>query len=380
MADKRVTDLDPIVTAPISGVMHFVDITDSTQNAAGSSFKVTKADFLKENTAAIAVNSNSISANTVSINANITAISSNTSSTATNAAAIALNTAKVGYTEALVSANVSVSANTAKVGITTAQSSAIVTNTAKVSFDSTSSTRLANTSGTNTGDQNLSSYIQGSGTSTKLARFTSSGVIGDSTLTESGTLITSSLPVTVNSTLKSIRYELGADLALIPLGGSQTTIHSFWGLQLVGNTQIVSNNAVGVQQGLNDDASVIIPNQNALKIGLIIKGKAGQTGRLLEFRDSANNILSSFTSSASLLINKTTDNAVDKLQVNGSVTVTTLKTSGFTVATLPAPPAQGEGARAYVTDALNPTFLGTLTGGGTIKCPVFYNGTTWVSA
>lgn len=36
--------------------------------------------------------------------------------------------------------------------------SAVAANTAKVSFDSTSSTRLANTSGSNTGDQNLSTY------------------------------------------------------------------------------------------------------------------------------------------------------------------------------------------------------------------------------
>ena len=41
--------------------------------------------------------------------------------------------------------------------ITPTQASDIVTNNAKVSFDSTSSTRLANTSGTNTGDQTASS-------------------------------------------------------------------------------------------------------------------------------------------------------------------------------------------------------------------------------
>lgn len=51
--------------------------------------------------------------------------------------------------------------------------------------------------------------------------------------------------------------------------------------------------------------------------------------------------------------------------------------SGYTVATLPAGTA---GARAYVTDATAPTYLGALTGGGTVTCPVFYNGTAWVSA
>ena len=49
----------------------------------------------------------------------------------------------------------------------------------------------------------------------------------------------------------------------------------------------------------------------------------------------------------------------------------------FTVATLPSV-ASGV-AHATVTDATAPTYLGTLTGGGAVTCPVFYNGTTWVS-
>jgi hypothetical protein len=54
----------------------------------------------------------------------------------------------------------------------------------------------------------------------------------------------------------------------------------------------------------------------------------------------------------------------------------TVKTSGYTVATLPA---GAIGMRAYVTDATAPTWLGSLTGGGAVKCPVFYNGTAWVA-
>jgi hypothetical protein len=54
----------------------------------------------------------------------------------------------------------------------------------------------------------------------------------------------------------------------------------------------------------------------------------------------------------------------------------TIRTSGYTVATLPAGVI---GMLAYVTDALGPTYLGTLTGGGAVKVPVFHNGTAWVS-
>lgn len=48
----------------------------------------------------------------------------------------------------------------------------------------------------------------------------------------------------------------------------------------------------------------------------------------------------------------------------------------YTVSTLPT---GSVGDLAYVTDATAPTYLGTLTGGGSVRCPVFYNGTAWVS-
>lgn len=54
----------------------------------------------------------------------------------------------------------------------------------------------------------------------------------------------------------------------------------------------------------------------------------------------------------------------------------TIATGGYTVATLPTGII---GQMAYVTDATAPTYLGTLTGGGTVKCPVFFNGTIWIS-
>lgn len=66
------------------------------------------------------------------------------------------------------------------------------------------------------------------------------------------------------------------------------------------------------------------------------------------------------------------------LAVTGTISATTtIKTGGYTVATLPAGVT---GDRAYVTDATAPTYLGALTGGGTVVCPVFKNATGWVSA
>ena len=50
--------------------------------------------------------------------------------------------------------------------------------------------------------------------------------------------------------------------------------------------------------------------------------------------------------------------------------------TSYTVATLPT---GALGDTAFVTDAVAPTYLGLLTGGGSVACPVFHNGTNWVS-
>ena len=50
---------------------------------------------------------------------------------------------------------------------------------------------------------------------------------------------------------------------------------------------------------------------------------------------------------------------------------------GYTVATLPTGVV---GMRAYVTDALAPSYSATAVGGGSVKIPVFYNGTNWICA
>lgn len=86
---------------------------------------------------------------------------------------------------------------------------------------------------------------------------------------------------------------------------------------------------------------------------------------------------------ANLTVNSTGGATLDATGTTASFTfnkpiINTLpiRTKGYTVATLPAGTI---GDEAYVTDALAPTFLGALVGGGTIVTPVFYNGTAWVS-
>ena len=61
-----------------------------------------------------------------------------------------------------------------------------------------------------------------------------------------------------------------------------------------------------------------------------------------------------------------------------------LKTSGiqpplvnYTVSTLPSAVTSGKGARAFVTDALTPTFGATVVTGGAVAVPVYSDGTNW---
>lgn len=65
-----------------------------------------------------------------------------------------------------------------------------------------------------------------------------------------------------------------------------------------------------------------------------------------------------------------TSSPTGKLDVAG-----TIKTLGYTVATLPTGVL---GARAYVTNALAPTYGAIVVTGGAIIIPVFYNGTNWI--
>lgn len=61
---------------------------------------------------------------------------------------------------------------------------------------------------------------------------------------------------------------------------------------------------------------------------------------------------------------------------DGTVIVSApFRLKGYTVATLPA---GVQGDTAFATDALAPTFLATVVGGGAVVTPVFYNGAAWV--
>jgi len=111
-----------------------------------------------------------------------------------------------------------------------------------------------------------------------------------------------------------------------------------------------------------------------------------QTNRLYHTYTDANNHqrLALYTSTNSVNIAaETAGTGADNLNVSllpagtGVVVIDApLRLKGYTVATLPA---GTQGDTAFVTDAVAPTYLGALVGGGAIVTPVFYNGAAWVS-
>lgn len=95
--------------------------------------------------------------------------------------------------------------------------------------------------------------------------------------------------------------------------------------------------------------------------------------------DVSNYISFLVTSVGKLTISSTGTNGDIALTPSGTGAIllsARIRLKGYTVATLPT---GTQGDTAYVTDALTPTFLTTVVGGGASVSPVFYNGSAWVA-
>ena len=174
--------------------------------------------------------------------------------------------------------------------------------------------------------------------------------------------ITGNVSVTGNLS-STAKYILGSDLSLTPIAGNQSVLTSWWGLQIVGNKQSTVDYTPSAI-GNNSDFSVIIPNQQAAKIGLIVRGQTSQTGNLLEFRNVSNTGLSAFDASGQLSLGKATPTAV--LDVNGNTRITgSLNvTNGITGSLF--------GSASYATQALSASYA---PGGATFP----YNGNAQIT-
>lgn len=140
-----------------------------------------------------------------------------------------------------------------------------------------------------------------------------------------------------------------------------------YGLEsLKNNTTGYLNLALGVNAGsfLANGSSSNSTADNGIYIGQNSKAStAGLTNEIV----IGNGAVGSGSNTVTL-----GDSAITKTVLKG--VINSAKT--YTVATLPTGVL---GDRTTVTDALAPTFLGVVAGGGAVVTPVFYNGTNWVA-
>lgn len=85
-----------------------------------------------------------------------------------------------------------------------------------------------------------------------------------------------------------------------------------------------------------------------------------------QYQDQLNNVLRLYFSRI--------DAALGQMATSDVVPALT----NYTVATLPSAATSGAGARSFVTDATAPEFGSAVIGGGTVKTPVYSDGTNWI--
>ena len=145
------------------------DIATNTTNIGNNTTAVAaNTTDIGNNTTAIGTNTTGIANNVTNIGNNTTAIGTNTTNITTNATNIGNNTTAIGTNTADIATNVTnIGNNTTAIGTNTTniatingeqtvQDAAIALNTAKVGLTPAQAVILANTSGTNTGDQDIS--------------------------------------------------------------------------------------------------------------------------------------------------------------------------------------------------------------------------------
>ncbi len=188
-------------------------------------------------------------------------------------------------------------------------------------------------------------------TGTQGMSFTKSIADNFATLTGTNNTTGSVLDITNSSSGFGSRYFVssGTGIALYPVGSAK----GLYGIADFGTSGrlidlVVSGSGNGITVDVSDTS-----NAN----GLVINKGATGSGKPFQYNKSG----------------------VEKVSISdsGNLLAQTLILGTYTVATLPTPTTTT--AYATVTDATAPTYLGALTGGGSVKCPVFYNGTAWVS-
>ena len=146
----------------------------------------------------------------------------------------------------------------------------------------------------------------------------------------------------------------------------------FWN---VDGVHLNSNGAQYLGYAVYDN---IFKDKNKLKVE---SNQALSSGNGTDLITNSKIIAPSFSGSATLTGTPTAPTAsqgtnTTQIATTAFVTANKDRLIGYTVATLPT---GTQGDTAFVTDALAPTYLAVIVGGGAVVTPVFYNGANWVA-
>lgn len=141
----------------------------------------------------------------------------------------------------------------------------------------------------------------------------------------------------VNGTLRSGTYFLGSDLGLFPVGGGQSVIQTFHGLQLDGTTATTPETYTPASVGIGADAyNVVVNMNNSSAAGLAVLGISAQTGNYFEANSNANKATThgdvfNIAASGNVGIGTTTPGSVLSIGNTGSntINISTTATSTF---------------------------------------------------
>ena len=215
------------------------------------------------------------------------------------------------------------------------------------------------------------------GASSNLFWDNANGRLGIGTSSPTSTLTISGSGSTSATTSLLVRNSSGTSMFSVYDNGQLNfsgSIRTTAGFSLYQPVSITGNEAVA----LSSNSYTIQANTGSKGYGILTDGTVNQVGTSAFSGIAGNWVLTSVGSGENLLLDLKVSNINKfKVDIGGSVVSQgTITTKGYTVATLPTGTV---GMNAYVTDALAPTYLTTIVGGGAVNCPVFFDGTNWVA-
>lgn len=208
-----------------------------------------------------------------------------------------------------------------------------------------------------------------------------SGSLAGSALSVTQTWNTSGAPTALKLNVTNTASGAAALLMDLQVGGvSQFSVSKAGAIVIPGNitlNTLLAATAARVgstgQFYWNSRSQIFSPADGQIRL----TDAAGTSFSLLQFGGTTSSFPSIKRSSAALVARLADDSANADFTAARLISTNVMRLKGYTVATLPGTPTQGD--TAYCTDLLTPTFFTAAVGGGAVVGPVFYNGTIWIT-